>query len=85
MGYYAHSKEDCYDKEEWQRLKEHLANVSVQAGGFAKKFNHEKFGRIIGLFHDLGKYSKEFQLRLEKKHSKIDHATAGAIELAARF
>jgi CRISPR-associated helicase Cas3/CRISPR-associated endonuclease Cas3-HD len=82
--YYAHSRGIGSDKEEWQELKEHLKNVSAKSGEFAQKFNHKNFGEIIGLFHDLGKYSNEFQKRLSGGR-KVDHATAGAIELAARF
>jgi CRISPR-associated helicase Cas3/CRISPR-associated endonuclease Cas3-HD len=82
-AYYAHSKKGCTDKAAWQPLREHLENVAAEAGRFAKKFDCEDFGRIIGLFHDLGKYSEAFQKRLEGG-PKVDHATAGALELTQR-
>lgn len=80
--YYAHSN-NTLNKNEWQKLKLHLKNVSLQSGGFARKFGHEDMGKIIGLFHDFGKYSSEFQKRLDGGH-KVDHATAGAFELCKR-
>jgi CRISPR-associated endonuclease/helicase Cas3 len=33
---------------------------------------------LAGLLHDLGKYTPEFQARLEGSPKKVDHATAGA-------
>ena len=36
---------------------------------------------FAGLFHDLGKYSDEFQQRLSGKPLRVDHSTAGATML----
>ena len=36
-------------------------------------------GKILGLLHDLGKYSDEFQERIRGKNIKVDHSTAGAV------
>jgi CRISPR-associated endonuclease/helicase Cas3 len=75
--FYAHTKEDlCVDN--WQTIEEHLNGVSNLAELFAKEFSSGKFARIAGCFHDLGKYSQEFQNRLLKNGAKVDHATAGA-------
>lgn len=72
-------------KEQWQLLKSHLEEVAGLAEERAGKFGAAKLGRIIGLAHDIGKYSGEFQKRLEGSKGKVDHATAGAQELNQRF
>ena len=60
-----------------QPLVEHLKNVEKLAGEFASKFNMEKVGRFLGLSHDIGKYSSEFQERVRGANIKVDHTTAG--------
>lgn len=75
--FYAHSTK-LNDKSDWQLLKNHLENVGELAEGFAKVFNCAEYGKIAGLLHDLGKYTIEFQQRLEGKHPRVDHATHGA-------
>ena len=75
--YYAHSGElaDCSD---WQRLNDHLQSVARLAKCRASTFGAGERAWLIGLLHDLGKYSKEFQARLHGNPAKADHATAGA-------
>lgn len=90
MIYYGHTKEDPITKkqlpkEKWQLLKEHLGEVANFAEQRAKKFGAGKLGRILGIAHDLGKYSDAFQKRLEGAKSKVDHSTAGAKEVDLRF
>lgn len=65
-----------------QKLKDHLNSVSKWAEKFAAEFGEGDIGKIVGLYHDIGKYSNEFQkyIRQETKQ-KIDHSTAGAREL----
>ncbi|OQK18696.1 hypothetical protein AU255_06440 [Methyloprofundus sedimenti] len=75
--FYAHSTERS-DKNDWQPLKQHLVNVGELTEGFAAAFNCAEYGKIAGLLHDLGKYTVEFQQRLEGKHPRVDHATWGA-------
>lgn len=77
--YYAHSTDDP-DKNNWQILKVHLQNVANIASGFAGEFNAERFGYAGGLLHDIGKYSPEFQRRLDGANIRVDHSTAGAKE-----
>ena len=36
------------------------------------------WGFLIGLWHDVGKYSREFQDRLRGERKRVDHSTAGA-------
>jgi len=90
VTYYGHTKENPKTKqvlprEEWQLLKDHLDEVARLTEGRAAKFGAGKLGKIIGLAHDLGKYSDQFQKRLDGSTEKVDHATAGAQEMRSRF
>lgn len=44
-----------------QYLADHLLNVSKYSLGFSKKIRLEVAGELIGLLHDLGKYSEDFR------------------------
>lgn len=44
-----------------QTLREHLENVSRLAGEFASEFSSGEIGSLLGLAHDLGKWSPEWQ------------------------
>jgi CRISPR-associated endonuclease/helicase Cas3/CRISPR-associated endonuclease Cas3-HD len=77
--YYAHSTER-QDKSDWQPLKNHLENVANIASKFSREFNAEKLAYAAGLLHDIGKYSPEFQRRLDGTNIRVDHSTAGAQE-----
>lgn len=44
-----------------QSLSKHLKEVSEQAGKFASKVGLKEQGEVIGLLHDIGKASKEFE------------------------
>jgi CRISPR-associated endonuclease/helicase Cas3 len=57
---FAHSKEGC-PQSEWQTLEEHLGNVGELAKIHAKKIGMEHYGELLGLLHDFGKYSANFQ------------------------
>jgi len=61
--YYAHSFEGK-PPEEWHRLEDHLKEVAKMARSFADVFGAGEWGYLAGLWHDLGKYSQEFQKRL---------------------
>lgn len=79
--FFAHSK-DGKPREEWQTLKEHLEETAILAGDFAGKFGCQKLGQMLGLCHDLGKYSREFQEYLHNPKSRgPDHSSAGAQEI----
>jgi CRISPR-associated endonuclease/helicase Cas3 len=82
-SYYAHSTEEA-DKRGWQPLGHHLEEVARRCGEFASRFGVEPWGRVCGLLHDLGKFSQEFQARLEGGR-RVDHATAGARRAAEVF
>lgn len=75
-------------------LREHLLRTAERAAQFAAVFGFRQWGRIGGLWHDLGKYGPAFQgklmaaagteAHLEAK-ARVDHSTAGAIHAVERF
>jgi CRISPR-associated endonuclease/helicase Cas3 len=84
MDFYAHSTQRG-DKADWQSLHEHLTNVGMLAAEFGKAFGAQFLARPAGLLHDLGKYTGEFQQRLEGKSARVDHATWGARIASDRY
>ena len=74
--YYAHSGNKP-DKSDWQLLQNHLKKVGCIAAENAQYFNAAMLAEVSGLLHDVGKYTDEFQKRLEGGE-RVDHATAGA-------
>lgn len=78
--FFAHSIDDR-DREVWQPLAEHLQEVSRLTSLRAEKFGAARLGALIGLLHDLGKYSHEFQDYIGGRALSPDHATAGAREI----
>ena len=66
-----------------QTIYEHNSNVAKLASEFAKEFGAENKGYLAGIFHDIGKYSQDFQKHITyNDNSSVDHSTAGAIETA---
>jgi CRISPR-associated endonuclease/helicase Cas3 len=61
--YYAYSREGKPPKD-WHRLEDHLKAVAEMAGTFAEDFRAGNWGYLACLWHDLGKYPREFQARL---------------------
>ena len=67
---------------EVQPLPVHLENVGKIAKAFAAVFGAGKAGRIIGTYHDIGKYAEPVRRRMETGQGRpYDHSTAGAKEL----
>ncbi len=78
-------------------LNEHLRGVGKLAGEYAQVFGSGDWARVAGLWHDLGKYSAEFQRRiksvsgydaeahLEGQPGRVDHSTAGAQHAVNQF
>ena len=74
MEYIAHK-----DGDRVQSVKEHLQGTAELAGNFAGRFGKEDWGYCCGMLHDIGKYSKEFQRKIqEDTNERVDHSTAGA-------
>lgn len=82
--WFAHSGK-LEDLSDWQPLKEHLTAVANLAAHRAKAFGAEDWAFLIGLLHDLGKYTQEFQARLHGDPARADHATAGAKVVMQHF
>jgi len=89
---YAHSVSGRPESE-WEPLECHLEEVATRAEGFASRLGYREWGRIAGLWHDLGKYSTAFQDYLRgtaqpgaaaPSRGSVDHATAGAQHAVAR-
>lgn len=56
----------------WQSLESHLLGVAALARGFASKLRVGDVGELLGLLHDLGKYSQEFQAYLKSATGALD-------------
>lgn len=77
----------------WELLEKHLQEVAGLAEQFANPLRAGQWGRLLGLVHDLGKYSTEFQSYLLKTadpdagaaegcSGRVDHSTFGARYIA---
>ena len=95
--YLAHVRKKDDGSFEIHALEEHLSEVAKSAAKFAETFGSSDWGSIAGLWHDLGKYSAEFQRRiksvsgydteahLEGQHGRVDHSTSGAQHAIEQF
>jgi CRISPR-associated endonuclease/helicase Cas3 len=61
-----------------QPLEDHLAHVAALAASASAWFGSTDWGRLAGLWHDLGKYQEEFQRRLMGEPLAVEHAGVGA-------
>lgn len=66
-------------------LEEHLCRTSQLAAGFASAFGCAEWGKLAGSWHDLGKFSFEFQRYILESGPRTDHSTAGALHAVRRF
>src|SRR2546429_9803422 len=78
--HFAHSVEG-QGLDTWQPLASHLQEVSILASSRGQKFGAARLAALVGLLHDLGKYSREFQDYISGNGKSPDHATAGAREI----
>ncbi len=67
-----------------QTVEDHLTGTAALSAEFAASFGAKAQGQLLGLAHDIGKYSAEFQRRLLEQGPRVDHSTAGAFECARR-
>jgi CRISPR-associated endonuclease/helicase Cas3 len=77
-SYYAHSDERRAPTE-WHRLNDHLNTVAALASQFAGAFESEEWGKLAGLWHDIGKYQEAFQRHIAGDAHRVDHAVVGGL------
>lgn len=58
-------------------LSDHLTKVGEKAASFASSFNGAYWAKLIGLWHDLGKYNSEFQEYIRKVSINVEDAHLG--------
>lgn len=85
--FYAHSRADR-PITEWHKLEDHLRATAELARKFAGPFGAGDWAYLAGLWHDLGKYSPEFQAHLltengyeahlETQPGRVEHSILGA-------
>lgn len=79
MNYIAHKRIETDEQE--QPLIEHLKNVSDLSEQFADCLNLSEYAKVIGMLHDIGKYSNRFQERINGDDKiKVDHSSCGMKE-----
>jgi CRISPR-associated helicase Cas3/CRISPR-associated endonuclease Cas3-HD len=87
--YYAHTKKDvngnALPELQWQTLEAHLVAVAKLASEAASVFSAHALGMAVGLLHDAGKATPEFDARLHGKATRVDHKSLGAGVAAARY
>lgn len=95
--YLAHVRKDDAGKWVEHSLDDHLRGVADLAAQCAEGFGGTDWARLAGLWHDLGKYSAEFQhyikkvsgydteAHIEGAPGRVDHSTAGAIHAVNTF
>ncbi len=91
----AHTREDGA----LHALDEHLHAVATRAARYAAFFGGSEQAEIAGLWHDLGKYARDFQDYLRAatgtqahvetdeeivSRKKVDHSSAGALHAGTR-
>ena len=64
--------------ETWQLLEVHLREVANMASEFASAYGAADWAYCAGLWHDVGKYQKEFQERLRGSGLSVEHSGVGA-------
>ncbi len=69
VSYIAHPEADGTNH---QSVQDHLLEVAELSGLFSAKINQDKAGELIGLLHDFGKYSQEFQVYIKSAVGLID-------------
>jgi CRISPR-associated endonuclease/helicase Cas3 len=88
MEHIAHINKKIEGIFEVQSLNDHLTGTSSLTSQFAASFNNSAWGRLVGLWHDLGSIPMNFRSILkvnsgyeedDQKRPKTDHTSAAAI------
>lgn len=66
-----------------QSVRQHVEDVAIKAKGFAKKIDMPSVGELIGLLHDLGKYSNAFQSYINSAVGRIDPDSEDFVDCSA--
>ncbi|MBN1662498.1 MAG: CRISPR-associated helicase Cas3' [Deltaproteobacteria bacterium] len=87
----AHTSED----KRTHSLENHLIYTANLALNFAAEFGASEWGYLAGVWHDLGKFSDDFQKMIslaqsmdgnnKSKKNKVNHSTAGALWAIEKF
>ena len=91
FSFIAHVRQES--KNAWieQKLTEHLFSTAEMAASFAVPFSSEEWARLCGLWHDLGKFTPDWQNKIrqgtgydldahiETLGGKVNHSSAGAV------
>lgn len=64
-----------------QTIFDHLNGTAAMARQFANSFCEPDIAGLIAMAHDIGKYSDDFQRRINGANIQVDHSTCGAREL----
>lgn len=96
-GFLAHVRRNEDGSFAIHELEEHLRAVGDLAGEFASSFGCSDWGRLAGLWHDLGKYSSDFQnyiaqgsgfdpeAHIEGGKGRVNHSSAGALHAVEKL
>lgn len=93
QNHYAHSLEGRPESE-WEPLEVHLREVEEGARAFAEAFCGGEWAAAAGRWHDLGKYSQEFQQYIRgvqadghqaEANGRVNHSSAGAQHAAEKL
>jgi CRISPR-associated endonuclease/helicase Cas3 len=90
-----YKRNDITGEIKTQTVYEHLSGVAELCERFCEEFNSGYYGKILGYFHDIGKYSDKWQEYIRKCNDliehvseeikKIDHSSAGAVYLNEKY
>jgi len=76
MEYFARTRNPDLGPPEKQLLRDHLYGVAELAAAFASEFGSGEWGRALGLLHDVGKGSRQWQEYLFAKNGYDEEAAS---------
>ena len=73
MRFIAHTLKD-HDPSDWESMGQHESRVATLCEAFLRRIHPdlEPWGNLLGQWHDLGKYSNEFQSYLHAANDRLD-------------